>query len=105
MKQKILNALYFLRLTDSDGLLSLTHLTVFVSLYKVLVAPTYSITEVSTLLIAMLTYGFKKHLAKGNVTMNDQNKEMIQKIEQRLAQLADKQSAVATAMGFKPMNK
>ena len=102
MKEKLFKILDFFRITDSDNKLSLTHLVIFVSIYKIIVAPVFTISEVTTLLIAMLSYGFKKHLLKNKMNLTDENQAAIQKIDQKVNQLADKQGAVAAAMGFKP---
>lgn len=105
MKDKFFKLLDFLRITDDDRRLSLTHLVIFVSIYKVLEAPIFTISEVTALLVAMLSYSYKRHINKNKVALSDENKTAIQKIELKVNQLADKQGAVATAMGFKPLVK
>lgn len=105
MKQKFKDLLYFLRLTDDDGVLSITHIGCLVVLTKVALNPNPSIADMGGLLITLSMYYGKKHLAKNKLAMQDDNKMAIAKIEGRLAQLADKQGAVATALGFKPNQK
>lgn len=108
MKDKFFKLLDFLRITDENSKLSLTHLIIFVSIYKIIIAPVFTITEVTALIVAMTSYSFKKHLMKNKMNLTDENKEAINKIEvnvnilaDKLNKLADKQGIVAAAMGFK----
>lgn len=105
MKDKFFKLLDFFRIIDDDQRLSLTHLVIFVSIYKILVAPVFTISEVTSLLVAMLAYGYKRHVNKSKAAITDENKAALQKLELKVNQLSDKQGAVATAMGFKPLVK
>lgn len=102
LKDFIKKALFFTRLTDEDGLLSITHIACIIVLTKVAMEPNPNIVDMGSLLITLSLYYGKKHLMKNKAAISDENKIAITKIEQRMAQLADKQSGIATAMGFKP---
>lgn len=59
---KILN---FLRITDEDGVLSLTNIFIIIVLFKLAMAPTLQLEEVATVFIAISNYMYKRHVNKG----------------------------------------
>jgi hypothetical protein len=58
--------LSFLNLIDSEGNLSITNAAVIICVTKMAIMPTFSMTEVTALLVAMLNYAHKR------ATNNDQ---------------------------------
>lgn len=55
----------FLRLVDShDGLLSITNLAIFITLYKLIETPAVSLNDVGMVFVALANYGYKKYINK-----------------------------------------
>jgi hypothetical protein len=52
----------FLRVLDDDGHISLTNLSMYISLYKLLIAPSAGYGEIGAFLLAAATYSYKKAL-------------------------------------------
>jgi hypothetical protein len=98
LKHKLKEALYFLRLTDSDGVLSITHIGCIVVLTKVALNPNPSIFDMGSLLVTLSLYYGKKHLAQNKQKITDENKQAIvdvsNKVNQSIADLATKVSQV-----------
>lgn len=104
--KKLFKVLDFLRIIDDGHRLSLTNLVMFVCIYKTLVAPQFSITEVTALLVAMTSYGYKKHLNKAKADITDENKKAIADMSTKVQQIADKTSGLSAAMGVRnPLQK
>ena len=61
---KIRRLLKFLRLTDNDGLLSITNIFMIILLYKIAVTPALSIQDISIMFVAVSNYSLKKFLEK-----------------------------------------
>lgn len=62
MKQRILDALVFLRLVNGDGCLSLSNITVIVALVKLATAREVDFATVGALLTVIGGYNFKRYL-------------------------------------------
>ena len=63
--QTIKDTFIFLRLVDAhDGLLSLTNLAIFITLYKLVVTPAISLNDVGLVFVAIANYGYKKYINK-----------------------------------------
>jgi hypothetical protein len=61
---KLHNLLKFLRLEDENGFLSLTNIAVLVCIVKVAMMASVGVPDLGALMLSMLNYGHKKHLAK-----------------------------------------
>lgn len=59
---KILN---FFRITDENGVLSLTNIFIIIVLYKLAMSPTLNLEEVATVFIAISNYMYKRHINRG----------------------------------------
>lgn len=91
MKSLLLKPLVFLRLVDAhDGSLSLTNVAMYVALTKLAVAPQAGVTEVATLLLALLSYSAKKVINRKAVAAPA--------VEDIKAQVASLETKVAAAM-------
>lgn len=64
MKNVLYTITRFLRITDDQGNLSLTNLSMYLALYKLLVAPNAGFAEVGTYLLAVAAYNYKKALGQ-----------------------------------------
>src|SRR5688572_26794815 len=56
----MMRVLTFLRLVDENGNLSLTNIAVIVSLVKLAMTPTVSMTDTGALLVSVLNYAYKR---------------------------------------------
>jgi hypothetical protein len=101
MKKFFLNLGHFFRIVDNDNLLSLTNLVIFVSIYKIITAPVFTITEVSSLLISMLAYGYKRHTTKQKQNMTDENKAALDELKEKVQVISDKASGLAVHVGMR----
>lgn len=54
--------LRFFRVTDENGLVSLTNIFIMIVLWKVAIAPTLDLKDIATVFIAFSNYIYKKHL-------------------------------------------
>jgi hypothetical protein len=111
-KHKLKEALYFLRLTDDDGILSITHIGCMVVLTKVALNPNPSVFDMGSLLVTLSLYYGKQHLAQRQQKLTDENKQAIAdisaKVNQNLSdlttkvnQVADKASGLAMHVGLR----
>lgn len=101
MKVFIQKALFFLRLTDEDGLLSITHIACWVVLAKIALEANPSIAEMGGLLVTLALYYGKKHLNKDKKKMTDEQAAAIAQIKAKVDAVADKVGAVSATLGFK----
>lgn len=62
MKDFLNKVLCFLRVTDEQGNLSLTNLSMYVAIVKLALAINPSFAEVGTFLLASAAYSYKKYL-------------------------------------------
>jgi hypothetical protein len=100
MKAFIQKALFFLRITDEDGLLSITHIACWVVIAKIALDPNPSISEMGGLLVTLALYYGKKHLDSKKKKLNDEQTDALAKMQAKVDQVADKVGAVATTLGF-----
>lgn len=101
MKKSVAKTLYFLRLTDEAGLLSITNIGCIVVLTKVALNPQPSIVDMGTLLITLSLYFGKAHINKHKQKLSDENKTAIEEMKTKIQQVADKTSGVAAAVGMR----
>lgn len=101
-KHKLKEALYFLRLTDSDGILSITHIGCMVVLTKVALNPNPSIFDMGSLLVTLSLYYGKKKMNQDGKKLTDENKQAIADISTKVNQIADKASGLAVHVGLRP---
>lgn len=76
MLTKILN---FLSLLDSENRLSITNITVFIVVGKLIFIPEPSLAEIGAFLVAMLNYSHKRYTSNSN--NNDENSQKEDKNE------------------------
>ena len=101
LKDTFLKLGQFFRVVDDDNLLSLTNLVIFVAIYKIIVAPVFTITEVTSLLISMLAYGYKRHVNKKRKEVTDEQKQAIADLTTKVQQATDRIGGVAAMVGIK----
>lgn len=100
MKAFLLKSLFFLRLTDEDGLLSITHIACWIVLTKIAVDSNPSISEMGGLLVTLALYYGKKHLESKKKKLTNEQADALSKMQTKIDQVADKVGAVATTLGF-----
>lgn len=88
LQAKVQQVLTFLRLTDADGTLSLTSLTLIVALYKVAMAPKLEIAGLVAFIGAMSMYSGKKVIA-GKALSNEVGGE-VEGLKETMTALANK---------------
>lgn len=92
---KLKQALVFLRLVDAhDGTVSLTSVALWVVLFKVAVAQSVEMTEVATLMLALLQYSAKK-------VINRRPKDDSGALEAVTEKLASLETKIAAVGAFK----
>lgn len=101
IKSFLQRGLYFLRLTDDDGLLSITHIACGIVLYKIATQPNPSVVDMGSLLVTLSLYYGKQHLNRNKTTLTDENKQAIQEIQNKVQQIQDKTSGLALHMGMR----
>lgn len=104
MNKKLKHALYFLRLTDENGLLSITNIGCIVVLIKVALNPNPSIVDMGSLLITLSLYFGKAHMNRNKQAITDENKQAIADIQDKVKQIADKTSGLSAMIGIKTNN-
>lgn len=62
--KKLFKVLKFFRITDEDDLLSLTHLCVYIGMYKVITTQAADLQDVGLFITALMNYGYKKYVNK-----------------------------------------
>lgn len=97
--------LFFLRLTDDDGLLSITHIACMVVLYKVATEKEPSVADMGALLITLSLYYGKRYNQSRKTLISDGGKQAITDIQTKVQQLQDKLSGVAATVGFRNLQK
>lgn len=105
MKHFIKKALYFLRLTDDDGLLSITHIACIVVLTKVALAAEPSIADMGALLITLALYYGKKHASAKKAKLSEDGSKAISDMQSKLQSIQDKIAGVAATVGFRNIQK
>lgn len=100
MKHHIKKALYFLRLTDENGLLSITHIACMIVLVKVAFAKEPNIIDMGSLLITLSLYYGKQHLVKSKQKITDENKQAIEDLKNKVQGIQDKTSGLAVRIGM-----
>lgn len=100
MKEFLNRGLFFLRLTDEDGLLSITHIACWVVITKIALEANPSVSEMGGLLVVLAAYYGKKHLNSKKQKLSDEQQETISKMQAKVDAVADKVGAVATTLGF-----
>lgn len=105
MKNFIKKALYFLRLTDDDGLLSITHIACIVVLTKVALAPEPSIADMGALLITLALYYGKKVHSEKKLKLSEDSSKAVTDMQGKMQQIQDKLAGVAAQVGFRNLQK
>ena len=101
IKHFIEKALYFLRLTDDDGSLSITHIACGIVLYKIATEVNPSIADMGSLLVTLTLYYGKAHLKNKKQVLTDENKQAIQDMQIKVQQISDKTSGLALHVGLR----
>lgn len=105
MKNFLKGTLYFLRLTDDDGLLSITHIACIVVLIKVALAPEPSIADMGALLITLALYYGKKVSGEKKLKLSSDGSKAITDMQSKMQQVQDKLAGVAAQVGFRNLQK
>lgn len=105
MKKWIKNALYFLRLTDDEGLLSITHIACIIVMVKVALATDPSIVDMGSLLITLALYYGKGHRKAKATKISDANQQAIDEMKIKVQQIQDKTAGMAAQLGFRNITK
>lgn len=98
MNSKFSKILKFLNLTDFRGNLSITNIAVIIMVTKLAFLQSFSLTEVSAFLIAMLSYSHKRYeSARAENKVNRTSTELFKKVEE----LQNKVSAIDLKTGLR----
>lgn len=99
--------LYFLRLTDGNGSLSITNIACGIVLYKIATEANPSVSDMGSLLVTLTLYYGKAHLNSKKQSLTDENKQAIQDIQTKVQQISDKTSGLALHVGMRgnPLGK
>jgi len=100
VKSLLSRLLYFLRLTDDDGLLSITHIACIIVLVKIALNPNPSIIDMGSLLVTLSLYYGKQHLNKSKQGITDENKQAIEDIKVQVQGIKDKTAGMAARIGL-----
>lgn len=101
IKQFFEKALYFLRLTDDNGSLSITNIACGIVLYKIATETNPSIADMGSLLVTLTLYYGKAHLNSKKKILTDENKQAIADIQTKVQQISDKTSGLALHVGLR----
>jgi hypothetical protein len=94
--------LKFLNVLDANENLSITNLAVIVALVKLAIAPTASITEAGTLLIALANYGHKRFVSSQDVEVpEDTVTPKVEAIQSKLEEITSQVSTLVLQSGMK----
>lgn len=99
-KHKLKNILYFLRLTDDDGILSITHIACMVVLYKIALEQNPSIADMGALLVTLSLYYGKQHLNRNKVKVADETVKRISDAEDKIKSIQGTVSSVSAQIGL-----
>ena len=86
----------FLRLVDEKQQLSLTNLSIYLILGKLLTMPQLALPEVGAFLTVLMSYNFKRYITQPDAP------EDVAILKEQLAKLQTSVSAVQMANGLKP---
>lgn len=100
MKEFFKKLAFFLRITDEDGVLSITHIACWVVLVKIAMEPSPSIAEMGGLLVSLAMYYGKKHLTKAKLKLNQEQAEQVAKLQEQVKTLIDKTGAIQMTQGL-----
>jgi hypothetical protein len=101
LKHRLKEALYFLRLTDDDGLLSITHIGCIIVLTKLALNPNPSLIDMGSLLVTLSLYYGKQSMSQKHKKLTDENKQAIADLTTKVSQVADKASGLAMHVGLR----
>lgn len=100
--EKLKQALSFLNVLDSEGKLSITNIAVIIVLVKLAIAPTVSITEAGTLLVALSNYAYKRFTnQKTDIPEADPLRPEVDAISAKIEEMAGQVSSLALQNGMK----
>lgn len=100
LKQALKSTLFFLRITDEDGILSITHIGCWVVLSKIATERDPSPSEMGSLLCVLALYYGKRQMNKDKRKVNDEQAAALAKMQTKVDAVADKVGAVAATLGF-----
>lgn len=101
LKHRLKEALFFLRLTDDDGLLSITHIGCIIVLTKLALNPNPSLIDMGSLLVTLSLYYGKQSMNQKHKKLTDENKQAIADLTTKVSQVADKASGLAMHVGLR----
>lgn len=91
----------FLNLLDSEGKLSITNVAVYITLIKLAVSPSASITEAGTLLLALGNYAHKRIVNNSNQTEpEDLITPQVNELKENIEKITSQVSAMALNNGL-----
>lgn len=100
LKHKLDKLLYFLRFTDEDGILSITHIACMVVLYKIAMEANPSIVDMGSLLITLSLYYGKSHLKNNKFKMVDEATKRLSDAEDKIKSIQGTVSSVSAQIGL-----
>lgn len=105
MKESFFKFLNFIRLVDGDNVLSLTHIALWTCIIKIALVSSTSVADMGALLIAILSYGYKKWLGAQtpqNVVYAPEFQQKFEDLELKIKEAQGKLSAVAMNQALAP---
>jgi len=105
MSTQLIKALNFFRITDDDGLLSLTHLALYVCIVKLAIVSPASLADIGALFIAICNYGYKKWLGAQepvNVNYAPEFQQQVEQLEQKIKEVQGKVNGVSLNQALQP---
>ena len=100
MKHNLKKALYFLRLTDEDNILSITNIGCIVVLTKVAMNPAPSVVDMGTLLVTLSLYFGKAHLNRNKVKVTADAAQRLSDVEDKIKGIQGVASSLSAQMGL-----
>lgn len=97
--------LNFIRLTDDDGVISLTHIALYICMVKLCLASPASVADIGALFISISAYSYKKWLgaqAPQNVSYDAQFHQKFEELEQKIKEAQGKVTGVALNQALNP---
>lgn len=91
----------FLNLLDSQGRLSITNLAVLITLIKLAISPSASITEAGALLVALGNYAHKRFTVNNTVEPEDHITPQIQATQKQIDDIVSQVASLSMKVGIK----
>lgn len=89
----------FLNLLDTSGNISITNLAVIITLFKLVISPSASITEAGILLVTLSNYAHKRLINKQQSESSDKTNPL----EEKISEMESKLTALSFQAGIKSL--